>query len=212
MESKLRFANVPTAFKDYRLKEFNLSVYSPQAKNIMKLSCKAIKTWLDRYEEMKAQGQGLYLFSGTKGNGKTMMSACIANELIYEKHEHVKFATSMQILNEIKATWNRDSTEFNSESQLLASLVTADVLIIDDFGTEKARDWVSEAFYSIINGRYVDKKVTIYTSNMSLNNLDYDERITNRIKERVYEIPFPEESVREAIAKKKQEEFIKSIK
>lgn len=178
----------------------------------MRKSCKTIKAWLDNYDTMKDEGQGLYLFSGTKGSGKTMMAACIANELMIEKKEQVKFATSMQIINEIKATWNNGSTEFNSESQLLANLVTTPVLIIDDFGTEKARDWVSEVFYSIINGRYVDRKVTIFTSNMSLDNLEYDGRITNRIIERAYQVPFPEESVREAIARKKTEELINLLK
>ena len=36
----------------------------------------------------------------------------------------------------------------------------------------------------------------MYTSNLSLDDLRYDDRITNRIKERTFQLPFPEESVR----------------
>lgn len=39
----------------------------------------------------------------------------------------------------------------------------------------------------------------------------FDDRITNRIKERTYQIAFPEESVRDYIAKKNQEELLKKI-
>lgn len=200
-ESKLRFANLPDSFKDKRLKNFSLTAYrKPESLNCMKTSCKAIKYYFDNFDRMKELGNGLYLFSSTKGSGKTHMAACIANELIYEHHISVKFATSMQILDEIKRTYGNSGHGEYAESKLLDALVTIDVLIVDDFGTEKVRDWANEKFYSIINGRYVDKKITIFTSNMNLNDLSYDDRITNRIKERCYMIPFPEESVREHIA------------
>ncbi len=83
--------------------------------------------------------------------------------------------------------------------------------VIDDFGTENAKDWKNEKFYSIINGRYVEKKITIFTSNFSLDDLSYDDRIINRIKERVLQIPFPEESIRETLAKKLKEELREGV-
>lgn len=208
LESQLRFANLPETFKDKRLKSFSLNSYQkPESKNCLISSCKAIKHYLDNFDRMKELGNGLYLFSITKGSGKTHMAACIANELIYEKHISVKFSTSMQILDEIKNTYgNRDNSGY-TENKLLDALVTAPVLLIDDFGAEKVRDWANEKFYSIINGRYVEKKITIFTSNMNLNDLSYDDRITNRIKERCYLIPFPEESIRDGIAEKLAEEM-----
>ncbi|WP_320961781.1 hypothetical protein [Hungatella effluvii] len=112
-------------------------------------------------------------------------------------------------MNEIKATWD-DRTR--SESDLLRALSTVQVLIIDDFGTELPKDWIGERFYSIINGRYQDKLITFFTSNMSLPDLRYDDRITNRIRERTFQLPFPEESVREQIAEHNQKALIKGIK
>lgn len=44
-------------------------------------------------------------------------------------------------------------------------------------------------------------KVTFYTSNCNLKTLKYDDRITNRIREKSYLVHFPEESVREFKAK-----------
>lgn len=210
MQSKLEFANIPSAFKDMRLKDFKLSVYrQEESRQIVKFACDAIKYWLDNLEEMESNGKGLFLFSNAKGSGKTRMAASIANELIHERKKLVKFATSIQILNEIKASWhNKDE----SEEKLLSDLSRAPYLVIDDFGTEVPRDWIGDKFYSIINQRYVDRKPTIFTSNHSLETLQYDERITNRIVEMCFQIPFPEESVRNYIAMQNDEEMLKGLK
>lgn len=208
MQNRLRFANLPQIYADARLSDLRTDCYkTPEAKAVFISACKAIKFWLDNLEDMEKRGMGLYFFSNTKGSGKTRVAASLANELMKEKNIPVKFATSMQILDEIKATWDRQSGEYTSEHKLIDALSTARILIIDDFGTEKVKDWMSEKFYSIINGRYIDNKVTIFTSNLSLNDLRYDDRIMNRIKERVYMIPFPEESVREHIASNNAKEL-----
>ena len=210
MQGKIEFASIPESFKELRLNSFATSVYKQTvSKQCIAKSCKLIKGWLDNLERMKTEGMGLYLYSQTKGSGKTRMATSIGNELIFEKHMQVKFATSLQIVNEIKACWDEESEL--SESTLLNYLIRSEVLILDDFGTEHIKDWIQDKFYHIINSRYVNRKITIFTSNMDLNNLKYDERITNRIKERCFVIPFPEESVREHIAEDKMHELRKLV-
>ncbi|RGZ00192.1 ATP-binding protein [Clostridium sp. AM58-1XD] len=209
MERKLSFANIPEAFKEMSLKTFQLGVYHQEdSRRIIKQTCAAIKYYMDHLEDMRAKGMGLYLYSGTKGSGKTRMAASIANELIYTHRLQVKFAGSMQIVNEIKSTWDDKS---KSESNLLSALSSVQVLVIDDFGTELPKDWIGERFYSIINGRYQDRVITIFTSNMNLEDLKYDDRITNRIKERTFQLPFPEESVRELIADENRKSLIEGM-
>ena len=209
MKNRVAFAELPEAFKDMRMDSFNECAYeSVEGRKMAQKAVKAIKYWLTDFEAMNERGMGLYLYSGTKGSGKTRMAASISNELMFEKKQRVKFATSMDIINEIKASWDRKG---ESESELLRQLSQADVLVIDDFGTEQAKDWIGERFYQIVNSRYVDKKVTIFTSNHALMNLKYDDRITNRIKERTFQIPFPEESVRDIIAKNNMRELLKGI-
>ena len=213
MKSRLSFADIPESFKDTRLESFNTNAYEDaKSRNKAETAVKAINYWLNDFEGMKERGMGLYLYSETKGSGKTRMAVSIANELMYEKHIQVKFATSLQILNEIKASWDKRESEY-SENRLLDFLSTTEVLIIDDFGTESSdKSWINERFYHIINSRYIDKKITIFTSNSRLDLLQYDGRITNRIKERTFQVPFPEESVRDIIAKQNMGELISGIK
>lgn len=210
MEHKLEFASIPEAFKTLDLRSFRVDVYrNDGSRRIIRDTCAAIKYYLDSFENMRKDGMGLYLYSGTKGSGKTRMAASIANELIHVHQMQVKFAGSMQIVNEIKATWDDRG---RSESALLNALASVQVLVIDDFGTELPKDWIGERFYSIINGRYQDKLITIFTSNMSLADLRYDDRITNRIKERTFQLPFPEESIRELIAEQNRRALVAGMK
>lgn len=211
-ESRLRFANIPETFKEIRLNSFDTNAYSTaDNRNKAEIALKCANYWLSEFETLKERGMGLYLYSKTKGSGKTRMAVSIANELMHEKGCQVKFCTSLQILNEIKSTWDKQS--LGSESSLLDFLSTSEILIIDDFGAEQSdKPWINERFYQIINNRYVDKKITIFTSNERLDLLRYDDRITNRIKERVFQVPFPEESVRDIIAKENMKELVNALK
>lgn len=208
MSRRLRFADIPEAFRGMDLRSFRMDVYRKQeSKKMVSDACKIIKTYLDDFESQKERGMGLYIWSRTKGSGKTRIAAGIANELM--KRYTVKFAVSLTILQEIKNTWRRDAA--GSESQLLDALSTTDILIIDDFGVEAPAAWINDKMYQIINERYINKKVTIFTSNDPLDKISYDDRITNRIKERTYQIAFPEESVRDHIAERMQEEIIEKV-
>lgn len=211
LNMKLSFADIPQAFEGVRIENFDSSVYqTEQGQKRIRIVVNTVRYWLENLEKMKQEGIGLYINSGTKGSGKTRLAVSIANELIYEYGMSVKFATSMRIINEIKATWESGS-EY-TESDLLNQLSRAQVLIIDDFGTEQVKAWINEKFYSIINERYINKKITIFTSNYALSDLQCDERITNRIEEMTLPVVFPEESVRLLIANKNKRDMIEAIR
>lgn len=206
MRRKLSFANIPEAFMGMHLTNYRLDIYTMDtSRRIMKGNLKAVSYWLDNFDEMRSKGLGLYMYSVTKGSGKIRLALSIANELITRYAVSVKFATSVDILNEIRASWDKN-TEVN-EHKLLADLTMVDVLIIDDFGIEVPKDWSMERFYQIVNSRYMHKKITIYTSNSSIDNLMYDDRITNRIEEQTFQLRFPQESVRKIIRENHQAEL-----
>ncbi|GKG99080.1 DNA replication protein [Hungatella hathewayi] len=216
LSKRLRFADIPAAYKDLKLNPFNIHAYQTiDGRNLAAIAAKTVKYYLDNFPDMQSRGMGLYFFSNVKGSGKTRMAAGIANELL--KSHQVKFAVSTTIIREIKRTWERSGAGAReegrqNESQLLDALGMTEILIIDDFGTEQVAPWINDRFYQIINDRYVNKKVTIFTSNVKLEKLQYDDRITNRILESTYQIHFPEESIRGYIAKKNTQEMIQNLK
>lgn len=210
LQNQLQFAEMPEMYKECTFANLRSNVYQlPESKEIFIQAARAVKYWIENIVQMQKQGIGLYVCSSVKGSGKTMFVCSLANELMQKHQKAVKFTTSLKIIEEIKSTWNDRNR--NSENKLINDLTYADILIIDDFGAESGKDWINEKFYGIINGRYVDKKTTIFTSNYPISRLKYDDRITNRILERSLEIPFPEESVREHIADAMKQELIKKI-
>ena len=209
LNNRIKFASIPESFKDNRLSEFHRDYYHDK-KSIDEV-IKAIKTYLANLDEMFAEGVGFYFYSNAVGSGKTRMATSLANELIYEHDKSVRFATSVDIISAIRATWDKEYEEFSSEHKLINYLTTVEVLVIDDFGSEKYKEWLDDRFYQIINTRYVNRLVTFYTSNKSLDQLEYDKRITNRIKERVFQVHFPEESIRDGIARARQRKMEKEM-
>lgn len=197
-------------YKDSYFCNMKSSVYTmPESKTIFSQAAKLIKAWFEDLEEMQAAGMGLYLYSSAKGSGKTKAACMLANEIMKKyPSKTVKFSTQPEIISEIRKSWNGDK---NAEGKLIEDLVNTEILIIDDFGASSSKDWTNEKFYEIINGRYINRKITIFTSNCCISNLNCDDRITNRILERSYEIPFPEESVREHIAEENRKSLIQKI-
>ena len=197
--NKLKFANIPPKYQGKKLADISTKMYrKKESLEQINVATAALTEYLERFEEMQAIGQGLYLYSNAKGSGKTLSACALSNELM-DLNKQVKFSDAPTILAEIKRTYEKDTESQYTENKLLDALVTTEILVIDDFGTEKVTDWVNDKFYHIINQRYVNKKVTIYTSNEVISNLDYDKRIKDRVTETSFVVPYPEESVREII-------------
>ena len=156
-------------------------------------------------EDFKEKGKGLYLYSKTKGSGKTRLAASLGNALISTYKERVKFITTLDLLDEIKGTYNKESAL--SENDLINAIKEVDVLILDDIGVEGDTPWVSEKLYSILNGRMISKKITMFTSNSRVEELKQDERIKNRLEMMAIPIKMPEQSIRTDIAKGENKEL-----
>lgn len=202
-ECRLAFANIPEEFKDLTINSFKTDIYTYQQFEAVQAK-KACKNYVENFYEMKSIGKGLYLHSKTKGSGKTRMAVSIANALINHKNTSARFTTSIRIIEEITRTYYDDEADKN----ILRDLQTIEVLIIDDIGTERQKPFVNEKFYSILNERLINKRVTIFTSNCAIEELEIDERISNRIQAMAIPIKFPEESIRSTISGKENEDIL----
>lgn len=122
-------------------------------------------------EEALQNGYGIYLF-GNSGVGKTLLTACMCNELTSNMKQCL-FTNFFEISKTIRASYN---SKMESEENLINKIVNVDFLFIDDIGTEQLKKngedtWLQEKIYDIINKRYNEKKPTIFTSNYNLNEL-----------------------------------------
>jgi len=208
LENKLQFANIPKEFKEYTVESFDLGLYTtPDAREKAEMAKLLCTNYIREFPGILEDGKGLYMYSRTKGSGKTRMAASIANDVISRYMISAKFATTLQILDEIKKTWHEKLGKDAGEQEFLADIIRVPVLVIDDIGVEKPTEWVNEKFYSILNGRMIKKQVTIFTSNCEMEKLLFDDRIINRIMKMALPVPFPDESVRTALARAENKEL-----
>lgn len=206
---KLKFASIPKEFEGHTVDNFKTDCYSSQGGRELALMAKTIaKKYVEQFSEIQESGKGLYFCSSVKGSGKTRLAVSIANDIIQEKMISAKFATTIQILDQIKATWGGASKNEETEQKLIHDIVSVPVLVIDDIGVEGVKDWINERFYNILNGRMIEKKITIFTSNCKIEELKFDDRIINRIVKMALPVQFPNESIRTAIARKENSELL----
>jgi len=52
-----------------------------------------------------------------------------------------------------------------TELEVLIPVMTVDLLVLDDLGAEKTSEWVDETMNLIVNTRYNERRLTIFTSN-----------------------------------------------
>src|SRR5882724_13529020 len=102
------------------------------------------------------------LFMGAAGVGKTHLAVAILKGLI-GKGVPCLFYESGSLLKQIQDSYNPVSK--TSELRVLAPVYQAEVLVMDELGSTIPTDWVRDTIYQIINTRYNDKKLTIFTTN-----------------------------------------------
>ena len=104
-------------------------------------------------------------FYGEVGTGKTFLAAIIAQEFL-KAGKSVLFEKVADLLTEFYAVYRGEG---GSEDSLLSELYNVDLLILDDFGIEKATQFVGSTLCKILDARYNREGITtIITSNYSL--------------------------------------------
>ncbi|MDR1067027.1 MAG: ATP-binding protein [Clostridiales bacterium] len=135
---------------------------------------------LDFTDNFDVKFQNL-LFYGDTGLGKTFLCNCIAKRMI-DAGKTVLYVTAPRIFKKIEELrFNRDNMEAPDDQ--LDMIYSADLLIIDDLGSEFSTILTSAELFNVINGRLLEKKPSVISTNLSLNDLQsvYSDRIVSRL-------------------------------
>jgi DNA replication protein DnaC len=123
------------------------------------------------------------LFYGTTGLGKTFMCNCIAKALL-DKGKIVIYQTAFKILEIIEEHRFRRNTFESSNTSDYELLFDADLLIIDDLGTELTNTFTNTEIFNIVNSRLINAKKTIISTNLTP--MDIASTYTDRIFSRIF--------------------------
>ena len=130
------------------------------------------------------------------------MSNCIAAELI-KNGKTVLYQTAPILLESVIDY--KMSKQKNPSENIYKSVLEADLLIIDDLGTEQNTDWTRTKIYNILDSRYRNGLPLIITTNLPLTELQnrYEKRTYDRILEMCTPVLNDGKSIRVEKAKEK---------
>ena len=156
-------------------------------------------------QDVLEQGIGIYLY-GDSGNGKTTLTACMAN-ILMQRFYTVVYTSFGEIAKQITATFKNDDTELD----FITKLTNVDFLFIDDIGTEMVKKndkdiWLQEKVFEIVNLRYNNNKPIIFTSNYSMRELIIDRGMAHKTVDRIAEVCEPMHLTSGSFRKQKAQE------
>lgn len=158
----------------------NTSVYSYMTRNLQILEDYAYNFSINS-KDMDNNSPSIIMY-GKTGLGKTHLSLAVADKII--KNGFSVVYDSAENLFSRLADENFSHGYNNSDKrEFLESIVSVDLLIIDDLGTEMENRYYKSVLYNIINTRYIHSLPIIINTNLTLKDLGnrYDERILSRI-------------------------------
>ncbi len=103
------------------------------------------------------------------GNGKTHLAAAIANQ-VAKNGDPVLFIVVPDLLDHLRATFN-PATGVRYDKRF-DEVKTAQLLVLDDLGTESATAWAREKLYQLFNHRYNARLPTVITTALAIDEID----------------------------------------
>lgn len=139
----------------------------------------ALRAAFDTAKHYAQTPEGWLVLTGEYGSGKTHLAAAIAN---YREQagDSALFIVVPDLLDHLRATYNPHSPI--SYDRRIEEIRTAQILILDDLGTESATPWAKEKLFQIVNYRYAARLPTVFTTTQEI------DEIEPRLRSRMYDM------------------------
>lgn len=163
------------------------------------------RAYVRNWDFVRKNNMGLLMW-GDVGHGKTFYAACIANALIDKGIPAV-----MTTIPKLVAGMQKGYGE--KRQDILTMVASTPLLVLDDLGTERNTEYMTEQMYEVINERYKARKPLIVTTNLTGQQLRNPEDVAKkRIYDRVLEMCSPlnvtGKNRRQAVAKEKMTQMM----
>ena len=164
--------------------------YGASPRAIMERNFKVCRTYALTF----AQNSGNLLFVGGTGLGKTFLSACVARA-VADRGYSVVYETASHLFSKLEQAKFSPNEENRREAE---KLITCDLLIIDDLGTEMPGQFVTAALYSLLNDRIRAGMPMVISTNLNVDEMSrrYSPQIASRLHGDFQRLTFVGEDIR----------------
>lgn len=209
----LDLSNVPPIFQNASVASYRIEKYkNEESREVAVIAKLAAGNYVKNFEAVKESGKGLYLYSDIKGSGKTRLASSIANALVNVYGVDLAFIKSADIIAQVQKTFIKNAT--STRSDVIASFRNVELLVIDDLALKETTVFEEGVLYDILDFRLENKKLTIFTSNVTIEQLEGvypGGRVNKRVNKMSIQINLPEESIRDDEAESENEELEKIL-
>lgn len=185
------------------MSKFDCSVYEGKAD----FSLRIVNAFWKQYPKWEDRGKGLYIWSKTKGSGKTFLACCLAGSIQVKYRKTVKFVSVVDYLQAVKETFKQGPEVQNG----IFGYMNCDLLILDDLGSEKTSEWADQELFRLVDHRMCEGKQIIVTSNAPIEALKCDGRISDRLAAMCIAVNMPEVSIRRKRSEAANKSFLKEV-
>lgn len=174
-------ADLPTTYYDVDMDSFDWSVYGVDVSRQKMLAEK----WILEHDMFRREGMGLYIWSRTRGSGKTYLASAICNSMMKTHRKKTRFVNLSKLI------------DISKEKDGIRQLIDAEILVLDDLGQSgSGADWVGDLLYEIFEERGNRNRLCIVTSNIRPTELKMDDRVVDRMNQKMIGLRLPEVRVR----------------
>ncbi|OPL07906.1 MAG: hypothetical protein AVO33_03290 [delta proteobacterium ML8_F1] len=176
-------SNLQEKIQEENFDHFDIEIFSPRAKEgevSQRDNIQSILSFTEKFVYQFPSNKKSLLFYGPPGQGKTYFCNAIAKYLL-DRGIQVVYETAFKLIDIIQRyRFEKSDTLAKAQYNLL---LQADLLIIDDLGTEFNNSFTNTELFNIINGRLLKNKPLVISTNLTLTELDqvYSSRLTSRI-------------------------------
>ena len=158
------------------LKDLTFESFKPRGhKGLGEMQATSLEMSFNQAQHYAKNLKGWLLLQGAYGCGKTHLAAAIAN-FVVEVGVPTLFLTVPDLLDTLRFSYDSESTTFEERFDEIRN---AQLLVLDDFGTQNATGWAQEKLFQIINYRYINKLPLVVTTNLALD--EVEARIRSRL-------------------------------
>ena len=167
-------------FDTFSLKFYSQEVTDPITGLTPYNNAKKVLSICKDYAENFPSGDNI-IFYGDTGVGKTFLSNCIAKALL-DKSYSVLYMSAIDLFKNLIDN-HSGSFEQGDATPIEQQVLTCDLLIIDDLGTELVNSLTNSKLFHVLNNRLQNNLSTVISTNFNLQQLmnTYSERIFSRI-------------------------------
>lgn len=181
------------AFSQFRLDYYPDRIdpkYGASPRVIMERNFKICRSYALTFD----QNAGNLLFVGGTGLGKTFLSACVARG-VTDRGYSVVYEPASHLFAKLEQAKFNPTEEARREA---ARFLDCDLLIVDDLGTEMPGQFVTAAFYSLLNDRLLAGKPMVISTNLTVEDMSrrYSPQIASRLHGGFQRLTFVGEDIR----------------